>query len=162
MSWLARLRAPVYANTGSVARDHLASERTFLAWLRTGLGFVALGIAIERVSQLDLQELVDVLKDRAAGSSSVSQARSSHEHEHTGMLVGSMLGTGAGCIVYGTTRYFSNLRALEKGTFKPAYYGAGGLGFTVAAVATAVYTKSLMDRRPSLASQEGPQSVHRR
>lgn len=41
-------KTPIYQNTGSTARDHLASERTFLAWLRTGLGFIALGIAIER------------------------------------------------------------------------------------------------------------------
>ncbi|KKY19470.1 hypothetical protein UCDDS831_g05440 [Diplodia seriata] len=55
---MALMRGPIYRNTGSVARDHLASERTFLAWLRTGLGFVALGIAIERFSQLDLTELL--------------------------------------------------------------------------------------------------------
>lgn len=30
----------------SRARTHLANERTFLAWLRTGLSLVALGIAI--------------------------------------------------------------------------------------------------------------------
>lgn len=27
-------------NTGSTARDHLANERTFLAWSKTGLGFL--------------------------------------------------------------------------------------------------------------------------
>ena len=31
-------------NRGSVARDHLASERTFLAWLRTSLGLASIGI----------------------------------------------------------------------------------------------------------------------
>lgn len=33
-------------NTGSVARDILATERTFLAWARTGLGFVGAGSAL--------------------------------------------------------------------------------------------------------------------
>lgn len=33
-------------NTGSVARDCLAAERTFLAWARTGLGFVGAGTAV--------------------------------------------------------------------------------------------------------------------
>ena len=33
-------------NTGSVARDLLAAERTFLAWARTGLGFVGAGSAM--------------------------------------------------------------------------------------------------------------------
>lgn len=49
-----RIRAPTYKNTGSTARDHLAAERTYLAWLRTGLGFVALGIAVERFGQFGL------------------------------------------------------------------------------------------------------------
>ncbi|KAA8494758.1 hypothetical protein FVE85_2999 [Porphyridium purpureum] len=31
----------VVKNTGSTARDHLANERTFLAWSRTGLSFMA-------------------------------------------------------------------------------------------------------------------------
>jgi uncharacterized membrane protein YidH (DUF202 family) len=33
-------------NTGSIARDILATERTFLAWARTGLGFVGAGSAL--------------------------------------------------------------------------------------------------------------------
>lgn len=31
-------------NTGSVARDHLASERTFLAYVRTSLAFASAGV----------------------------------------------------------------------------------------------------------------------
>jgi putative lipase involved disintegration of autophagic bodies len=31
-------------NSGSVARDHLASERTFLAYVRTSLGIVTAGV----------------------------------------------------------------------------------------------------------------------
>jgi len=42
------VRAERRLNEGSRARDHLANERTFLAWVRTALGGVALGIAIER------------------------------------------------------------------------------------------------------------------
>jgi len=34
------------ANSGSMARDVLAMERTFLAWARTGLGFVGAGSAL--------------------------------------------------------------------------------------------------------------------
>lgn len=30
--------------------DHLANERTFLAWIRTGLGIIVLGFVIERFS----------------------------------------------------------------------------------------------------------------
>lgn len=40
----------VYSNEGTTARDHLANERTFLAWLRTGLTVSALGVALARFS----------------------------------------------------------------------------------------------------------------
>jgi len=36
--------ALVLENTGSVARDHLASERTFLAYVRTSLAFSSAGV----------------------------------------------------------------------------------------------------------------------
>jgi len=36
----------VLENTGSVARDHLASERTFLAWVRTSLAIASTGVAL--------------------------------------------------------------------------------------------------------------------
>ena len=36
----------VVENSGSIARDVLAAERTFLAWSRTGLGFVGAGSAL--------------------------------------------------------------------------------------------------------------------
>eukprot|EP01095_Lingulamoeba_sp_RSL-Kostka_P016477 TRINITY_DN807_c0_g1_i2.p1 TRINITY_DN807_c0_g1~~TRINITY_DN807_c0_g1_i2.p1 ORF type:complete len:202 (-),score=69.09 TRINITY_DN807_c0_g1_i2:182-787(-) len=38
-------------NEGSLARDHLALERTFLAWLRTSVAAVGLGLAIAKVGQ---------------------------------------------------------------------------------------------------------------
>lgn len=40
-------------NKGSVARDHLASERTYLAWLRTSLSLASIGIAITQLFRLD-------------------------------------------------------------------------------------------------------------
>ncbi len=40
----------VVENSGSTARDHLANERTFLAWVRTALGLVGLGAVLERLA----------------------------------------------------------------------------------------------------------------
>ncbi|KAI8632547.1 hypothetical protein F5Y19DRAFT_367657 [Xylariaceae sp. FL1651] len=40
-------------NKGSVARDHLALERTFLAWLRTSLAFASIGIGITQLFRLN-------------------------------------------------------------------------------------------------------------
>ena len=132
-------RTPVYKNTGSTARDHLASERTFLAWIRTGLGFIALGIAVERFAQLDLPALVRELK---AANSSPSTSPPTKAKKHEGdeqLLVGTLLGTGMGSIVYGTTRYFSNLRVLEQGGLKPAFNGPAVLGIVVAGMASASF-----------------------
>ncbi len=140
-------RTPTYTNTGSVARDHLASERTFLAWIRTGLGFVALGIAVERFSQLDLETLIDHLLPDHAKPSRQSRAVAENEtHERQSqeqLLVGTLLGTGGGSIVYGVTRYFSTMRMLEKGSFRPAYFGAAGLGVVVSGMAGAAYYGTL-------------------
>ena len=45
----------VVPNSGSTARDHLANERTFLAWARTGLTFVGLGVAIDSLLRVGRQ-----------------------------------------------------------------------------------------------------------
>lgn len=57
LSWFKRI-AEKYGsvsleNRGSVARDHLALERTFLAWLRTSLAFASIGIAITQLFRLN-------------------------------------------------------------------------------------------------------------
>ncbi len=36
-------------NTGSSARDLLANERTYLAWIRTGLGLVGFGVVLVKL-----------------------------------------------------------------------------------------------------------------
>ncbi|KAK5087285.1 hypothetical protein LTR70_007003 [Exophiala xenobiotica] len=140
-------RTPSYSNTGSVARDHLASERTFLAWIRTGLGFVALGIAVERFSQLDLESLIDHLLPDHAKPSRQSRTEAEKEtrerQDREQLLVGTLLGSGGGSIVYGVARYFSTMRTLEKGAFKPAYFGAAGLGIVVSGLAGAAYYGTL-------------------
>lgn len=43
----------IVQNQGSCARDHLANERTLLAWVRTSIAMIALGIAIAKFSQGD-------------------------------------------------------------------------------------------------------------
>lgn len=137
---LAPYRTPLYSNTGSVARDHLASERTFLAWVRTGLGFIALGIAVERFQQLDINELVHSLKpdDGKLAAEDDDESRD-RDKAQSQVLVGSLLGLGSGSIVYGASRYFSNLKHLERGYFKPAYHGAAVLAAAVAGFAGGVY-----------------------
>ncbi|KAG9653800.1 hypothetical protein KCU64_g7643, partial [Aureobasidium melanogenum] len=137
MSFFSRFSTPVFKNTGSTARDHLASERTYLAWMRTGLGFLALGIGVERFNQLDLAEILPTKSKRRF-----------HDHQthndKSDALVGALLGSGAGSIAYGTTRYFSNMRLLEQGLFKPAFHGAAFLAVGVAGLAGAVYWSTMV------------------
>ena len=147
MSFWSRINTPVFKNTGSTARDHLASERTFLAWLRTGLGFIALGIAVERFNQLDLAEILPV-KSRSRDKQK-SQGQHKSHNDRSDVLVAALLGTGSGSIMYGTTRYFSNMRLLEQGLFKPAYHGAAFLGIGVAGAAGAVYWSAVRERNES-------------
>lgn len=140
----ARLKTPLLKNTGSTARDHLASERTFLAWLRTGLGFVALGIAVERFSQLDISQLQSS-SPAATDAANKKPASKQSDDDRTQELVFGLSGTGSGAIVYGATRYFSNMRLLERGLFKPAFHGAAGLSFVVAGLTGAVYWGIIRD-----------------
>ena len=39
-------------NTGSIARDHLANERTYLAWLRTGITMMGVGTALVKFNAI--------------------------------------------------------------------------------------------------------------
>ncbi|MFL4949875.1 YidH family protein [Streptomyces sp. MMS24-I31] len=81
-------------NTGSRARDHLANERTYLAWLRTGISMAALGVAVAKL-----------IGDRGVRA-----------------VVAGILLVIAGLLlsIYGTMRYRSVGRQLEAGVFAPA------------------------------------------
>nr|POF03045.1 hypothetical protein CFP56_70048 [Quercus suber] len=98
-------------NTGSVARDLLASERTFLAWARTGLGFIALGVALEKVEAL------------AAIAPTLIHLQGSRTKVAAGVLVAS----GSVCVAHGTIRYFSTMRMLQRGLFQPNVPGVVGV-----------------------------------
>jgi len=112
------LSASPIANTGSVARDHLANERTFLSWTRTGLGFVALGVALAKLDALEA--LSPALK---------------HDHGDLKIPSAALVGSGAGCLSYGTTRYFASMRLLQGGLFRPNIAGIALVAVTSGAVA---------------------------
>ncbi|KAI5256758.1 ATP-dependent metallopeptidase Hfl [Aureobasidium subglaciale] len=59
-------------NKGSVARDHLALERTFLAWLRTSLSFASIGIAITQLFRLNTSISSDGGSDGSASAAAVN------------------------------------------------------------------------------------------
>jgi uncharacterized membrane protein YidH (DUF202 family) len=96
-------RPPSLPNTGSLARDLLASERTFLAWSRTGLGFIALGVALEKVEAF----------------AAISPTLLHLQNSNTKLAAGVLVGTGSLFVLHGTSRYFGALKLLKEGRFRP-------------------------------------------
>lgn len=93
----------------SRARDHLANERTYLAWLRTALGFVGLGVIVA--------ELVDVegTEARTAG---------------VAFIVAGMAVVG-----YASARFRAQGRRLDEGRFRAAVWGPMLIGAALVLVA---------------------------
>jgi putative membrane protein len=79
----------------SRARDHLANERTYLAWLRTALAVVALGAVLARAGD---------------GATVVAAA-------------GITVALGIAAIVYATAEFYRVSRDLEAGRFEPKRRG---------------------------------------
>lgn len=48
-----RRKSRLQDNVGSLARDHLANERTFLAWVRTSLAVIGLGVLLGKLIQTE-------------------------------------------------------------------------------------------------------------
>ncbi|KAK5703600.1 hypothetical protein LTR17_021969 [Elasticomyces elasticus] len=119
--FLASFRGERLKNTGSLARDVLASERTFLAWTRTGLGFIALGIALEKVEAL----------------AAIAPTLLHLENSNTKLAAGTLVGTGSLIVAHGTSRYFGVLRDLREGYFRPNRVGIMGLAMVSVGVAFA-------------------------
>ncbi|KAE8225438.1 hypothetical protein CF319_g1817 [Tilletia indica] len=126
-------------NKGSVARDHLALERTFLAWLRTSLGLVSLGIAVAQLFKIpDLFEGNDTgstdasllaqlanspTPDEAAAITELLAA-SERKHQHLARLAkplgASFIGLGIIVLILGSIRYFTVQTILTRGNFLPS------------------------------------------
>jgi len=89
------------------ARDHLANERTFLAWVRTGAAIVVFGFAIGRLS-IALRQLT---------------ALQGHPVHRSGISVwmgASSIVLGVVLVIAGLVRYRKTRVRLDEGTFEPA------------------------------------------
>jgi putative membrane protein len=89
------------------ARDHLANERTFLAWVRTGAAIVVFGFAIGRFS-IALRQLT-ALQGHPVHRSGLSVWMGA-----TSIILGVLL------VVGGLVRYRKTRERLDQGSFEPA------------------------------------------
>lgn len=89
------------------ARDHLANERTFLAWVRTGAAIVVFGFAIGRFS-IAMRQLT---------------ALEGHPIRTAGLSVwmgASSIVAGVLLVIAGLVRYRKTRTQLDNDTFEPA------------------------------------------
>ena len=89
------------------ARDHLANERTFLAWVRTGAAIVVFGFAIGRFA-IAIRQLT-ALQGHPVRTAGIS------------VWLGSFtIGAGVLLVMAGLARYRKTRGQLDAGTFEPA------------------------------------------
>ncbi|KAH7380412.1 hypothetical protein DE146DRAFT_295473 [Phaeosphaeria sp. MPI-PUGE-AT-0046c] len=110
-------------NKGSVARDHLALERTFLAWLRTSLSFASIGIAITQLFRLNTS--LSSPSHHRSSSDPANASSSSKEHlRHLGKPLGAtFIGIAIVMLFIGFHRYFEAQHYVIRGKF-PASRGS--------------------------------------
>uniref|UniRef100_V5GKE2 DUF202 domain-containing protein n=1 Tax=Kalmanozyma brasiliensis (strain GHG001) TaxID=1365824 RepID=V5GKE2_KALBG len=158
-------------NEGSVARDHLASERTFLAWLRTSLSLVSIGIAVTQLFQLpslvgtpqhpqpglafpqdpvlDWSDTAPhiLLSQRLANIAKLYTLTESDPHHHRGKpLGGSFILLGVCALLLGCYRYFAVQATLVRGKFIPSRVGILTISLLVGALVVAATAVILAGR----------------
>ncbi|KAF8517408.1 hypothetical protein BU17DRAFT_14335, partial [Hysterangium stoloniferum] len=95
----------VLENVGSVARDHLANERTWLAYVRTSLAIAAMGVAIVQLFTI------------APSNRAVSHKKYSARPLGATIVIVAVGVLGIGMSVY---RYFKIQKAMTQGIFPVA------------------------------------------
>jgi putative membrane protein len=87
--------------------DHAANERTFLAWLRTGLAAIAFGIVVEKLNFF-LTGLMGTMLLRPSADTAVAALARLRPYEG---LAFSLLGIAI--VVVGGIRFASNTREID-------------------------------------------------
>lgn len=119
-------------NSGATARDHLANERTYLAWLRTSLTFASIGVAVAQFFKLQTTSTKAMKEDQPFSVRKLST-----------VLGGLFVASGLIVITCGVFRYFNTQRLLQHGKF-PASRGLVMLCFLLTTVLIAITLGTLL------------------
>jgi len=112
---------PTTGSNPNLARDHLANERTFLAWVRTGVAVVVFGFAIGRFAIAVRQWM------QLEGPGHVVPTSGLSVWFGTAAIIGGVLICLAGPIRYRRTR-----AQIDSGNFEPAVFIIDFVGIVTA------------------------------
>ncbi|KAF8148214.1 hypothetical protein B0H34DRAFT_634058, partial [Crassisporium funariophilum] len=127
--------ALVLENSGSVARDHLASERTFLAYVRTSLGLASTGVALVQLF---------TIADLTSHSTGVPLPDASRRVQRFARPLGvTTVLFGLIVLLTGLYRYFAIQHALTAGNFPTAQISIAFISFVLGAITVVIFAALL-------------------
>ncbi|KAG1879237.1 hypothetical protein F4604DRAFT_1753803 [Suillus subluteus] len=116
----------VLENKGNVARDHLASERTYLAYVRTSLACASAGVALVQLFTL------------SSSTNTYEQGRIDPQ-SFARPLGATVVLLGLFILIYGLVRYFMTQAALLRGFFPVARNSIAAVAFALGAIVGIVF-----------------------
>lgn len=117
----------VLENKGNVARDHLASERTYLAYVRTSLACASAGVALVQLFALS-----------SSSSSTATSQGTTNTQKFARPLGVTVVVLGICILVLGLTRYFTVQAAMLRGRFPVARNTVTLISVSLAALVSVV------------------------
>ncbi|MGO9802908.1 MAG: YidH family protein [Steroidobacteraceae bacterium] len=96
--------------------DHAANERTFLAWVRTGIAVIAFGFLIEKFNLF----LVTIASAAVGEQAALLKHLAGHVGNYEGLV---LIVGGVALVVLATTRFVRTTRLLDD----PAVHTAGSV-----------------------------------
>jgi putative membrane protein len=91
--------------------DHLANERTFLAWVRTSIALMGFGVVIARLRFIAVE-----MGHLATAAGHTADASTQNHSTYLGLA---FAGVGLVTLIFATLSYNRNRRAIDAGQFEP-------------------------------------------
>ena len=134
----------VVENSGSTARDHLANERTFLAWTRTGLALVGLGVGIDGLQRAHtvISDIADNDDDNNINNINNNSMNEKSWKKHAPATA--LVMTGGSFVAYATHRFYHVQKLLLEGKF-PMHKGMTSIVIAISLICGASLVMTLSD-----------------